>query len=80
MDVGTVAVVVGVQGDEDDLDHGEEQEAVDDEGEDAQDVVLVADAVLEGVGVDVERRRAQVGVQDPHALEPQPQRPQPAIL
>jgi hypothetical protein len=68
----TVAVVVGVEGDEDDLDHGEEDEAVDDDGEDAEDVVRVADPVLEGVGVHVQRRRAEVGVQDPHALECQP--------
>jgi len=70
--VRTVTVVVGVERDEDDLDHGEEDEAVDDDGQHAEDVVLVVDALLEGVGVHVERRRAEVGVQDADALERQP--------
>ena len=70
--VRTVTVIVGVERDEDDLDHGEEDEAVDDDGQHAEDVVLMLDAILEGVGVDVERRRAEVGVEDAHALERQP--------
>jgi hypothetical protein len=40
----------------------------------------VADAVVEGGRVDVQRRRPDVAVQDAHALERQPQRPPRAIL
>jgi hypothetical protein len=76
----TIPVVVGVEGDKDDLDDGEEHEAVDDKGEHPQDVVRVADAVVEGGRVDVQRRRPDVAVQDAHALERQPQRPPRAIL
>lgn len=73
-------MVVGMQGDEDDLDDGEEHEAVDDEGEHPDDVIGVPNAVLKSAGVDVQRRRPNVAVQDPHALERQTHRPPPAIL
>jgi len=76
----SIPVVVGVEGDEDDLDNGEENEAVDDEGEHAEDVVRVPDAIVEGGRVDVQWRRPYVAVKDAHALERQPQRPPPAIL
>ena len=76
----TIAVVVGSEGDVDVLDDGEEEEAVDDEGERAEKVVRVADAVAERARVDEQRRRANVAVQDAHALERQPRRPSPAIL
>jgi len=74
-----------VERNHDDLDDGEEHEAVDDEGEHPEDVVRVANAaavaaVAEGGGVDIQRRRADVAVQDAHALERQPQRRPPAIL
>ena len=40
----------------------------------------MADAVPERARVHEQRRRANVAVQDPHALERQPQRRPPAIL
>ena len=51
----TIPVIVGVERNHDDLDDGEEHEAVDDEGEHHQDVVRVANAaaVAEGGGVDI---------------------------
>lgn len=76
----TVAVVVGLEGDVDVLDDGEEHKAVDDEGERPQQVVGVADAVLESARVHEQRRRPNVAVQYPHALERKPQRLRPAIL
>lgn len=35
---------------------------------------------LEGVREDVERRCSEVGVEDPHALEAQSQRPHPVVM
>ena len=51
----TIPVIVGVERNHDDLDDGEEHEAVDDEGEHHQDVVRVANAaaVAEGGGVNI---------------------------
>lgn len=76
----TVAVVVGAEGDEDVLDDGEEGEAVDDEGEGAEQVIRVADAVLERARVHEQRRCPDVPVQYSHALERYLQRPRPALL
>ena len=74
-----VSVVVGAEGDVDVLDDGEEEEAVDDEGEDAEEVVGVADAAVEGGGVDVEWGGADVAVEDAEALEGQTQRARPPL-
>lgn len=76
----TVSVVVGAEGDVDVLDHGEEYEAVDDEGEDAEEVVGVPDAGGEGAGVDVERRRPDVAVEHADALEREAQRLAPPLM
>ena len=77
-DLLTVSIVVGVEHDEDVLEHGDDDEGVDDEGQDAEQVVVVLDAVGESAGVDVERRRPDVAVDDADALEGEVQRPGPA--
>lgn len=78
--IHTVPVVVCSERDVDVLDDGEEEEAVDDEGEHAQEVVGVPDAAGEGARVDVQRRRPDVAVEDAHALEGQPQSPSPPFV
>lgn len=65
----TFAVVVGLEDDEDVFKQGDEDDGVEDEGEDAEDVVVVADAVGEGARIDVERRGTDVPVHHADALE-----------
>lgn len=80
MVIYTVSVVVGAEGDVDVLDHGEEDEAVNDEGEDAEEVVGVPHAGGEGAGVDVQGRGADVAVEHADALERQAQRLAPPLV
>lgn len=76
----TISVIVGMEGDKDQLDDSEEQEAVDNEREHAQDVIWVTNAVLKSGRVHIQGRRPNVAKQNSHALKRQLQRPPPAIL
>lgn len=75
----TISIVICIQHDEDILEHRNDDEGIDDERQDAQQVVVVLDAIREGAGVDIERRRPNVSVDDADALEGKMQRPGPAL-
>jgi hypothetical protein len=74
----TVSVVVGLEHDEDVLEHGKDDEGVEDDREDADEVVRVPDAARERAGLHVELRRPDVAVHHADALERQLQRLRPA--
>ena len=76
----TISIVVCIQHDEDVLEHRNDDEGVDDERQDAQQIIVVLDAIREGAGVNIERRRPDVAVDDADTLEGKMQCPGPAPL
>lgn len=73
-------MVVGLQHDEDILQHRYQDQRVDDQGQDAQDVIFLANPLTEGASIDIQRGRPNVTIYHSDALERQVQRPYPLIL